>query len=447
MAILASSALVVKLLSLSPRPNTSSTFACEPPPTGGGSVLLHQFCKECGLRDDGGVSGRLVIMGSGENAPAMIKLHRSLMDGLGDAPKYMIDTPYGFQVNADDLGAKYQQYFDESVGSTIELAKWRRKDASVVEHERTLSQLQQASWVLAGPGSPSYALNHWFDTPIPSAFADVVRRGGTLITGSAAAATIGAYAIPVYEIYKVGVDPYWLDGINLLGDLLGIRAVVVPHFDNKEGGRHDTSCCYIGLHRLEILEAQITDGTGVLGVDEHTAVVIELESGAVTVHGAGGLTMRQGGRTVVVANGETTTIDAMRAALNGFAVAPVEVVASTHTSNLLTTFRTALAAGNADEALEAALATEDAVFAADTSANADLRAMLVELADAAQSGLQDPRTILAPLVEVALNVRRVARENKDFAMSDLVRDSLVAAGIEVRDTPDGVQWNLIERAQ
>ncbi|MSZ42130.1 MAG: hypothetical protein F2598_07840, partial [Actinobacteria bacterium] len=82
------------------------------------------------------MSGRLVIMGSGENAPAMIKLHRTLMEGLGDAPKYMIDTPYGFQVNADDLGAKYQQYFDESVGSKIELAKWRRKDASIVEHER-----------------------------------------------------------------------------------------------------------------------------------------------------------------------------------------------------------------------------------------------------------------------------------------------------------------------
>lgn len=386
-------------------------------------------------------------MGSGENAPAMIKLHRTLMEGLGQAPKYMIDTPYGFQVNADDLGAKYQQYFDESVGSKIELAKWRRKDASIVEHERTLSQLSQASWVLAGPGSPSYALHQWAGTAVPAALADVVRRGGTLITGSAAAATIGAYAIPVYEIYKVGTDPFWLDGINLLGDLLGIRAVVVPHFDNKEGGRHDTSCCYIGLHRLEILETQITDGTGVLGVDEHTAVVIEIETGNVSVHGTGGLTLRQGGRTVVVANGDTTTVEAMRTALNGAAAEPAAVIAPAATSDLLTTFRAALAAGDAEAALVAALATEDAVFAADTAANADLRAMLVELADAAQSGLQDPRAMLSPLVEVALNVRRVARENKDFAMSDLVRDSLIAAGIEVRDTPDGVQWNLIQRAQ
>ena len=381
-------------------------------------------------------------MGSGENAPAMIKLHRSLMEGLGDAPRYMIDTPYGFQVNADDLGAKYQQYFEESVGTTIELAKWRRKDASVVEHERTLSQLSQASWVLAGPGSPSYALHQWTDTPIPAAFIDLVQRGGTLITGSAAAATIGAYAIPVYEIYKVGADPYWLDGIDILGALLGIRAVVVPHFDNKEGGRHDSSCCYIGLHRLEILEAQLTDGTGVLGVDEHTAVVIDLATGDVAVHGAGGLTLRQGGKSVFIASGETTTVDAMRTALHGAAVAPIDVAVIAESSDQLTTFRAALAAGNANEALAAALTTEDAVFAADTSAHSDLRAMLVELADAAQCGLQDPRTLLAPLVDVALNVRRVARENKDFAMSDLVRDSLIAAGIEVRDTPHGVEWEL-----
>ena len=389
------------------------------------------------------MSGRLVIMGSGENAPTMVKLHRTLMKELGDSTKYMIDTPYGFQVNADDLGAKYQQYFDESVGAKIELAQWRRKDASKVEHERTLSQLQQASWVLAGPGSPSYALNQWTDTAIPAAFADLVRRGGTLVTGSAAAATIGVHAIPVYEIYKVGEDPYWLAGLNLLGDLLGIRAAVVPHFDNREGGRHDTSCCYIGMHRLEILETQLHDGAGIIGVDEHTAVVIEVGTGAVSVHGAGGLTLRQSGKSVFIASADSTTVDAMREALHS--TNTVEIAATTDliaNSDLLATFREALQSGDSSAALAAVLSTEDAVFATDAAAHRELRTMLVELADAAHSGLQDPRTLLSPLVDVALNVRKLARENKDYAMSDLVRDSLTAAGIEVRDTPEGVQWDL-----
>jgi cyanophycinase-like exopeptidase len=382
-------------------------------------------------------------MGSGENAPTMVKFHRALMQEVGEGPKYMIDTPYGFQVNADDLGAKYQQYFDESVGTKIELAQWRRKDASVVEHERTLSQLQQASWVLAGPGSPSYALNQWSDTAIPPALADLVRRGGTLVTGSAAAATIGTHAIPVYEIYKVGEDPYWLAGLNLLGDLLGIRAAVVPHFDNREGGRHDTSCCYIGLHRLEILETQLHDGAGIIGVDEHTAVLIELATGKVSVHGAGGLTLRQSGKSVFIASGESTTIDAMRDALHSTNTLDISIATDAmQSSDLLATFRVALQAGDSVAALAAALTTEDAVFATDAAAHQELRTMLVELADAAHSGLQDPRTILSPLVDVALNVRKLARENKDYAMSDLVRDSLAAAGIEVRDTPEGVQWDL-----
>jgi cyanophycinase-like exopeptidase len=382
-------------------------------------------------------------MGSGENAPTMVKFHRALMQEVGEGPKYMIDTPYGFQVNADDLGAKYQQYFDESVGTKIELAQWRRKDASVVEHERTLSQLQQASWVLVGPGSPSYALNQWSDTAIPAALADLVRRGGTLVTGSAAAATIGTHAIPVYEIYKVGEDPYWLAGLNLLGDLLGIRAAVVPHFDNREGGRHDTSCCYIGLHRLEILETQLHDGAGIIGVDEHTAVLIELATGKVSVHGAGGLTLRQSGKSVFIASGESTTIDAMRDALHSTNTLDISIATDAmQSSDLLATFRVALQAGDSVAALAAALTTEDAVFATDAAAHQELRTMLVELADAAHSGLQDPRTILSPLVDVALNVRKLARENKDYAMSDLVRDSLAAAGIEVRDTPEGVQWDL-----
>jgi len=395
------------------------------------------------------MSGRLVIMGSGENAPTMVKLHRTLMKELGDGPKYMIDTPYGFQVNADDLGAKYQQYFDESVGTKIELAQWRRKDASDVEHERTLSQLQQASWVLAGPGSPSYALNQWTGTAIPGAFADLVRRGGTLVTGSAAAATIGVHAIPVYEIYKVGEDPYWLAGLNLLGDLLGIRAAVVPHFDNREGGRHDTSCCYIGLHRLEILETQLLDGAGIIGVDEHTAVVIELGTGTVSVHGAGGLTLRQSGKSIFIASGDSTTVDAMRDALHSTSTVDIAVATGrTASSDLLATFRAALQSGDSGAALAAALTTEEAVFTHQDGAHQELRTMLVELADAAHSGLQDPRTILSPLVDVALNIRKLARENKDYAMSDIVRDSLAAAGIEVRDTPEGVQWDLAtERPQ
>ena len=49
---------------------------------------------------------------------------------------------------------------------------------------------------------------------------------------------------------------------------------------------------------------------------------------------------------------------------------------------------------------------------------------------------------VTPLVETLLAVRAAARERKDFATSDQVRDALAAAGVLVEDTRDGVRWRL-----
>jgi len=46
------------------------------------------------------------------------------------------------------------------------------------------------------------------------------------------------------------------------------------------------------------------------------------------------------------------------------------------------------------------------------------------------------------LVAVALEQRQAARERKDFASADAIRDQLKAAGIEIEDTTDGPRWSL-----
>jgi cysteinyl-tRNA synthetase len=58
----------------------------------------------------------------------------------------------------------------------------------------------------------------------------------------------------------------------------------------------------------------------------------------------------------------------------------------------------------------------------------------------AEQGVRDPRELLAPFVERLLSLRAKARGAGDFATSDEIRDGLVTAGIEVRDTGDGVEW-------
>ena len=47
---------------------------------------------------------------------------------------------------------------------------------------------------------------------------------------------------------------------------------------------------------------------------------------------------------------------------------------------------------------------------------------------------------LAEQVEALLAERKAARQAKDFARADAIRDELDALGIEVMDTPEGTKW-------
>ncbi len=49
---------------------------------------------------------------------------------------------------------------------------------------------------------------------------------------------------------------------------------------------------------------------------------------------------------------------------------------------------------------------------------------------------------LTPLVEMILEMRATAKAEKNWALSDSIRDGLVKAGIRVKDRKDGVDWEL-----
>jgi cyanophycinase-like exopeptidase len=396
----------------------------------------------------------------------MVKIHRELLATADDGSSAMLDTPFGFQANADDLTDKIREYFRDSVGVDISVASWRRQDESAAARERALALLGRASWAFAGPGSPSYALRQWIDSPMPIGLAEIVHRGGTLVMGSAAAVTLGSHSLPVYEIYKVGEEPWWLPGLDLLGTLTGLDAAVIPHYDNREGGRHDTRFCYMGETKLLELEALLPADVGVLGVDEHTAVIIDIEAGVAEVRGNGAMTLRHRDSERVVGTGDHVSVEDMRAALQGRINGPARVprpiaaeVADEATEAPVglrqsaalrrEAFDVAIASADADAALEQALGLEQDIhdWSRDTLqsddidvARAALRAMLVDLATAAQTGLRDETEVIGPFVDLALGIRQRARESKDFATSDVVRDGLIGLGIEVRDTPEGAVW-------
>jgi cyanophycinase-like exopeptidase len=413
------------------------------------------------------MSRLLAIMGSGETAPTMVKVHRAVFERTGPGRCVLLDTPYGFQTNRAELTRRTQAYFGQSLGREVEAVGWARDPGPGADRERALSQLRGADWVFAGPGSPTYALRQWLGTPVPAAVAATVAAAGTVVFASAAALTLGAYAVPVYEIYKAGADPHWAPGLDLMAALTGLPAIVIPHYNNAEGGTHDTRYCYLGEQRLRLMEAELPAEAFILGVDEHTACVFDLVAGTVEVLGSGVLTVRRQGRARTFPSGSTLTLadlaaQATRAGGSGVPVVDAadpaggtgygsggDAQLDQRADRYEAEFRAALAAGDPEPAVAAMLALDQLIeeWAADPSDERDYarsvaRGMVVELGERARAGLADPAAALGPFVDTLLDLREQARERRDFGAADLIRDRLVGAGIEVRDSPDGTTWSL-----
>jgi cyanophycinase-like exopeptidase len=406
----------------------------------------------------------LAIMGSGETAPTMAKVHRLLVERLGAPPAdaLLLDTPYGFQENADEISQRTVGYF-RNLRITLNVASWRTAN-DVLSRERALARIDAADYVFSGPGSPTYALGVWQNSRLRDVLGDKLAGGGCVTFASAAAATLGAVTVPVYEIYKVGATPYWAGGLDLLGQI-GLCAAVIPHYDNTEGGTHDTRFCYLGERRLHMLESMLDADTVVLGVDEHTAVMFDLDEDTVTVLGRAALTLRRQGTSTVFTSGTILGIEELRAVAAGGRPARSSASAqqsATGTGRLTPSLRaeaerlegifdSGLKARDVNAAVTAVLELEQAIvdWAADTEEmdgiegpRAMLRQMVTGLAELAVLGARDPQEVIAPLVEALIELREQARQQGSWTLADTLRDRLTAAGIEVRDTPHGPLWLL-----
>jgi hypothetical protein len=259
----------------------------------------------------------------------MTKVHRGLFQRLGDVRAVNLNTPYGFQENLTQMSEKLVAYFDTSLQVTMTDLNLASVAAASDDERRAFKQaVAAASFVFAGPGSPSYALNQWRPLELNQDLATTLANGGVVCFSSAAALTLGAFTPPVYEIYKAGTGLAWLPGLDLM-TTLGLSCVVLPHYNNAEGGTYDTSRCYIGERRLQLLEAELPAGVSILGIDEHTAAIIDLDSRTLTVQGKGGVHWRSKGAVSDFAAGSTIALSELGANALAFdALTPVEVVAS-----------------------------------------------------------------------------------------------------------------------
>lgn len=244
--------------------------------------------------------------------------------------------------------------------------------------------------------------------------------------------------------------------------------MVIPHYDNAEGGTHDTRYCYMGERRLRQLEALLPPSAAILGIDEHTAMLFDLDAGRVSVRGHGAVTIRRQGTSRTIRPGTELTLDELRTLMAGTvpplrptpagppATPPAEPPASSTALPEVARqcelrFDQAERGGDARGMVAAVLDLEAAISAWSTDtieteegeqARAVLRSLVVRLGSAAEVGLRDPRERLAPAVDALLQLRSQLRARRDYGVADAIRQALTAAGLEIQDTPDGTRWDL-----
>ena len=403
--------------------------------------------------------GIIALMGSGEFTASMVEVHKGLLTGMPQPPRAVfLDTPAGFQLNADQLFEKAADYFRQRILHPLSLASFKSKETlSPLQAEQTFHTLREADYILIGPGSPTYALRQWQGTPIPDLIVRRIEQGACLVAASAAALTVGKFTLPVYEIYKVGQDLYWAEGLDILGRF-GFQLVVIPHWNNAEGGTHDTRFCYLGEPRLRRLEALLPAEVPILGLDEHTACLIDFDKKSVTVKGIGQVVLRQKGKERLLTKGGALPLEVLSWEDWSPRKKPIPQALQREEPregfwkkihSLEAAFDEGLDKRQSVEIINALLDLDHLIWKGlqegeneefIIQAREVFRDRIVFLGSRLESPPADEKGTLPPLIEALVELRESFRREKLWKEADALRACLQRAGILLEDTPEGPRW-------
>jgi hypothetical protein len=373
---------------------------------------------------DGRRPGPVVLFGSGETSPSGRKVFDQLLSELPMMPRLaLLETPAGFELNSERVIGRVADFLSHHLQNykpqITEVPARKRGTAFSPDNPQLVAPLLQADLIFMGPGSPTYAVRQLRHSLAWRYLLARHRLGATLVLASAATIAFSAYALPVYEIYKVGEELHWKDGLDFFG-LAGLPLVFIPHWNNNDGGAElDTSRCFMGVSRftrlMELLPPYIT----VLGIDEKTALILDIAVGEARVAGLGGVTIIHTGHS----HDRTETGDSAD-------IQQVAELRKGHTHRYNNGERFPL--------------SECCLFDLPLEGRG-LPPEVWQMALDADENLQAERraspTDIPPPDEVLelLKQRQSARADKDWARADRLRDEIIRFGWEVKDTPDGPQ--------
>ena len=410
--------------------------------------------------------GKIVLMGSGELTATMVEVHKGLLDQLPGSPRAaFLDTPAGFQLNVDQISHKAVEYFRVHVQHPMSISSFKSLEATTdFDAQQAFHILRNSNYILIGPGSPTYAVRQWKESPVSEILTQCVTNGGCLVAASAAALTVGRFTLPVYEIYRVGHDLHWVDGMNVLGQF-GFDLVVIPHWNNAEGGTHDTRFCFMGEPRFRRLESLIPEKVPVLGLDEHTACILNFENNQAEIKGIGRVTLRSSGRELFFKPGDRLPLGVLRGgdADSGWRPAPAATRTpqkdSAHAPDsfwdkihaLEASFQKGLEIHDPIASTNALLELDRTIWQAQQGLESEefiaqardtLRDLIVLTGTALASSPGNQAECLTPLVEALLELRQTFRVNNQWTEADAIRDILQSVNITVEDAQNGSQWRL-----
>lgn len=331
--------------------------------------------------------GKIVLFGSGEIAPSGRRGHAAAMAGFEPPVKVVVlETPAGFELNSARVAGRVADFIRERLGEfrprVLVLPARKRGTPFSPDDPYLVAPMLEADYIFMGPGSPTYAIRQLQGSVAWRYLLARHRQGASLGLASAAAIAVSAWAIPVYEIYKAGHDPHWVRGLDLFGDF-GLQLAIVSHWNNQEGGEEvDTSRCFMGRERFEAMRRFLPPEVVILGIDEHTMAVFDFQEGTIEVLGLGRVTIvRADGTREVEAGGmfPMTWLGEIRIP------PPIEVQPPPGAPGF-------------------------------------------------------PRPALSPEAAALIREREAARQRKDWATADALRERLRSLGYEVQDTREGPRW-------
>lgn len=347
--------------------------------------------------------GNIAFLGSGETALTGGRIFEQMARQItGPVRIAVLETPAGFELNSSQVAGKVADFLKTRLGNyrpQVDVIAARKKGGLFSPDDPEIcAPLFHANLIFMGPGSPTYAIRQLQGSLAWELIRARHRMGASLVFASAATIAVGAFGLPVYEIYKVGQDVHSVPGLDFFADL-ETPLSIIPHWNNTDGGADvDTSRCFIGMERFAEWCSGLPADQTVLGLDEHTGIILDFAKQECQVVGVSSVSLVRACDPKIYPSGTTfplSEIGPMRFAKQIEPLPPSKGISAA--------------------AWELALnAPGSEPLSAETP---------------------------PPAVLALAEARQAARARKDWAASDDLRRQITDLGWSVQDTPQG--WKLV----